>query len=281
MKKTAVNYSALLSIYKKERPEYLQVALDSLLGQTVPPAEIVMVKDGELTDGLNSVLDNYDSCYPGLFKFVSYEENHGLGYALNRGVSACSHEIIARMDTDDFSFPNRMEIQLSLMSEGDYDMLSSQVVEFIDDLESPISVSDLPETDEGIRAYSKRRNPFRHPAMTFRKSKVLQAGNYSAEYLFFEDWDLFNRMLACGSRATNVHEPLVAMRVSEDFYARRGGPDYLRHALKFKLSQLQTGYFSIWDFLASFVPQAAVCLMPNNMRSFVYKRVLRRDGAKN
>lgn len=269
------SYSMLMSIYKKENPTFLRQALDSMLAQTVPPTEIVMVKDGPLTTELESVLSEYNSQWPDLFKFVSYSENHGLGYALHKGVLSCSNEIVARMDTDDVARPDRMEKQLAAIESG-LDMVGSDVVEFIDSPETPIASTNLPKGLDNILACSKRRNPFRHPPMTFKKSKVLEAGNYSSEYLYFEDWDLFNRMLASGCRADNLPEPLVAMRVSSDFYARRGGPSYLPHIWKFKFAQLRTGWFSPVDFIASFVPHAVVCVMPNGLRSLVYKRLLRK-----
>ena len=252
-------YTVLMSLYAKERPEYLKESLDSMLAQTVPPAEIVMVEDGPLTDGLEDVLREYDSAHPGLFNFVAYGENRGLGYALRQGMIACSNDVVARMDTDDVARPDRMEKQLAALESG-LDMVGSDVVEGMD----------------AIRAFSKRRNPFRHPPMTFRKSKVMEAGNYSSDFLYFEDWDLFNRMLACGCRADNLGEPLVAMRVSEDFYARRGGVQYLKYAKAFKRAQVERGYFTERDYVCSYVPHALVCLMPNSLRSLIYRILLRR-----
>lgn len=270
-----ISYSVLMSIYKKENPSFLRQSLESMLAQTVPPSEIVMVKDGPLTTDLESVLFEYNSKWPDLFKFVSYSENQGLGYALHRGVLSCSYEIVARMDTDDVARSDRMEKQLAAIESG-LDMVGSDVVEFIDSPGTPVASTNLPKGLDSILACSKRRNPFRHPSLTFKKSKVLEAGNYSSEYLFFEDWDLFNRMLAIGCRADNLPEPLVAMRVSSDFYARRGGPSYLPHIWKFKFAQLRSGWFSPVDFVASFFPHAVVCLMPNGLRSFVYKKLLRK-----
>ena len=231
-------YSVLMSIYKKENPAFLIQALDSMLNQTVSPAEIVMVKDGPLTRELEDVLSDYDSEHPDLFKFISYDENHGLGYALRQGMLACSNEIVARMDTDDVARPDRMEKQLAAIDSG-LDMVGSDVIEFVTTPNEPVASTDLPKGIDAIRSYSKRRNPFRHPPMTFRKSKVMEAGNYSSDFLYFEDWDLFNRMLACGCKADNLKEPLVAMRVSGDFYARRGARSILstlKHLSVLKLS---------------------------------------------
>ena len=273
-----VPYSVLMSLYVKERPEWLSQSLDSMLGQTVSPSEIVIVEDGPITPELSDVLERYNATYPKLFNFVVLDENHGLGYALNKGVLACSNEIIARMDTDDIARADRMEKQLSAIAEG-LDMVGSDVVEFEESPDEPVASTALPKGMDNILAYSKRRNPFRHPSMTFKKTKVLEAGNYSSEYLFFEDWDLFNRMLSCGCRAENIAEPLVAMRVSGDFYARRGGAKYLGYAYDFKKAQVSRGYFTKADFFASFVPHAIVCLMPNSVRSFVYTKMLRRKSS--
>lgn len=270
------SYSVLMSIYKKEKPAYLIQALDSMLNQTVSPDEIVMVKDGLLTHELEDVLQDYDSLHPGMFNFVSYDKNHGLGYALSQGMLACSNEIVARMDTDDIACPDRMEKQLAAI-DGGLDMVGSDVIEFVMSPNDPVAATDLPKGIDGIRSYSKRRNPFRHPSMTFRKSKVIEAGNYSSEFLYFEDWDLFNRMLACGCLANNLSEPLVAMRVSEDFYARRGGSQYLKYAKAFKRAQVERGYFTKRDYICSYLPHAAVCLMPNSIRALIYRVFLRRS----
>lgn len=268
------SYSVLMSIYKQENPAYLIQALDSMLNQTVFPSEIVMVKDGPLTRDLENVLNRYDAKYPGLFNFVSYDVNHGLGYALRQGMLACSNEIVARMDTDDIARPDRMEKQLAAI-DGGLDMVGSDVIEFVTSPNDPVAATDLPKGIDAIRSYSKRRNPFRHPPMTFKKSKVIEAGNYSSEFLYFEDWDLFNRMLACGCLADNLSEPLVAMRVSEDFYARRGGLQYLKYAKSFKKAQVMRGYFSNLDYLCSYLPHVVLCLMPNFLRAYLYRVLLR------
>lgn len=270
------SYSVLMSIYKKENPAFLIQSLDSILNQTVFPSEIVMVKDGMLTRELEAVLEEYDSKFPGLFNFVSYDINHGLGYALHQGMLACSNEIVARMDTDDVARPDRMEKQLVAIESG-LDMVGSDVIEFVTSPDNPVAITDLPKGIDAIRSYSRRRNPFRHPPMTFRKSKVIEAGNYSPQFLYFEDWDLFNRMLACGCQADNLSEPLVAMRVSDDFYSRRGGVQYLKYAKAFKRAQLERGYFTKRDYICSYLPHAIVCLMPNSIRALIYRVILRRS----
>ena len=236
------------------------------------------MEDGLITSELNESITNFDEAYPGLLTVVSYSKNQGLGYALSRGLPVCRNEIVARMDSDDYAFPTRMEEQLALMEERDLDMVGSQIVEFVKDPEHPVAASTLPVSSDEIVAYSKKRNPFRHPSMVFKKSKAMEAGNYSGEFLYFEDWDLFNRMLAIGCKAWNIDHPLVAMRVSADFYGRRGGPAYLPHIWKFKTAQLKRGYFTFGEFVVSTVPHVAVCLVPNSVRSFIYTHFLRKGA---
>lgn len=269
-------YSVLMSIYAKENPAFLQMSLDSLIAQSVPPEEVLIVKDGLLTDDLQEVIDKFGELHPTLLTVVAYPKNQGLGYALMRGVPECRNDIIARMDSDDYAFPTRMAEELTAMQEDSLDMVGSQIVEFVDDPQHPVATSTLPVLSNEIVSYSKKRNPFRHPSIVFKKSKVLEAGNYNSEFLYFEDWDLFNRMLSIGCRARNIDHPLVAMRVSEDFYSRRGGPSYLPYIWKFKTAQLKRGYFTFSEFLISTVPHIAVCLIPNSLRSFIYTHLLRK-----
>lgn len=100
------NYSVLISVYYKERPIYLKSALDSVLNQTLPPSEIILVKDGPLTAELENVLSSYDT---NLLKVIPLPDNLGLSKALNIGLKHCSYEFVARMDTDDICYPYRLK----------------------------------------------------------------------------------------------------------------------------------------------------------------------------
>ena len=105
-----------MSVYQKENPEYLRAAVESVLGQTVPPEEVVLVCDGPLTEALDGVIAEY-ARQEIAFRVVRLPENGGLGKALNEGLKYCSCEWIARMDTDDLSTPDRCEKQLKFLEE--------------------------------------------------------------------------------------------------------------------------------------------------------------------
>lgn len=271
----ADTYSCLISLYKDEKEHYLSESLDCIINQTIPPEEILIVKDGPLTEGLEEILAKYDASHPGLFSYISYSENRGLWYALRRGVPACRNELIMRMDVDDWSTPDRAEKELEVLEQHpEIGCVGSIVTEFEGDVEHCVSLVELPERHCEIVRFGKRRCPFRHPSLMFRKSVVLAAGNYQ-KMPYFEDYDLYMRLVASGCIFYNIQESLVYMRTSQDFYLRRGGLAYMRHMLRFKGTCLKRGDFTILEYLISTIPHVIVCLMPNCLRSRVYGKFLR------
>src|SRR5690606_8231587 len=104
--------SALLSVYHKESRLLMKDALNSIIQQTLPPSEIVIVKDGPLTDELEDMLSTFTDQYKDLFNIVSLDKNSGLGNALKIGLENCRHELVARMDTDDIARPYRFKMQV-------------------------------------------------------------------------------------------------------------------------------------------------------------------------
>ena len=123
--------SVLMSLYIKEKPEYAKACFDSLLRQTVRADEWVIVEDGPLTNEMYNLLDEYQANFPGLIKRIPLKRNQGLGLALRAGVLECRNELIARMDTDDISKPDRCEKQLKRFEEKpDLAIVGSHIDEF-------------------------------------------------------------------------------------------------------------------------------------------------------
>lgn len=266
-----------MSVYYKEKSDWLRQSIDSMIKQTIRPDEFVLVKDGELTEELNEVILYYQKKYNEVFKVIELKKNVGLGEALRIGVEQCTNELIARMDSDDYSVPDRCEKEINkFIEDEELSIVGSSIAEFIDDIENVQAYRILPETDEEIKKFSKRRNPFGHPSIMFKKSKVLEAGNYRTYYLV-EDYDMWIRMIEKNAKCYNFKDILVYMRISEDFYKRRGGIKYLKSILKFKKEQYQKGFFGLKDFLKSSLASMIICIMPNKIRDFLYKKILRRQ----
>ena len=189
------SYSVLMSVYFKEKKDWLIQSIESMLNQTVLTDDFVLVKDGKLTDELNETISEYCEKYPDIFHIIELEKNVGLGPALAIGVKACKNELIARMDSDDISIKERCEKQLKKFQEDpELDLIGSSIAEFIDTTNNVQAYRVLPESDEEIKKFIKRRNPFGHPSVMFKKSKLLEAGNYRSYYLC-EDYDMWIRMV--------------------------------------------------------------------------------------
>lgn len=269
-----MNFSVLMSVYVKEKPDYLRKSLDSMLAQTILPSQIVMVEDGPLTDELYAVLDEYQDKFPD-FKRVVNQQNLGLGKALEKGLLACDYDLVARMDTDDIAFPERFESELrEFEADPALCICGSHMEEFDGTPENIISVKKVPLTMEEILRYAKKRNPFNHPSVMFKKNAVIEAGNYQ-HALGFEDYYLWVRMLQKGMKGKNIDACLVHFRAGADMFKRRGGMKYIKNAVLAKKMFYKAGFLSFPEFLFYSAAHAGVSLMPNGLRTFVYTKFLR------
>jgi cellulose synthase/poly-beta-1,6-N-acetylglucosamine synthase-like glycosyltransferase len=266
-------YSVLMSIYYKENPDFFRESINSMLNQTLKPDEIVIVKDGTLTRELENVIKEFDK--ESIIKIVHLKKTKGLGEALNIGMEHCSNEFIARMDTDDISRNDRCEKQLSLfMEKRSLSIVSSSIAEFEEAVEEIKTIKNMVANHKDIVNYAKRRNPFNHPAVMYKKSAVEKAGGYK-HFQFFEDYYLWVRMIMSGAVCANINEPLLYMRANSDLYNRRGGFTYFKCAFRFKRHIKEIGFISNKDFLISTVAQGIVAIVPNKVRMIIYKKLLR------
>lgn len=269
-------YSVLMSLYKKENPNYLRLALDSIINQTIKPNEIVLVEDGPLTDKLYKVIDEYKNKYPKLLKLVVNEKNLGLGLALNVGLKECKNELVARMDTDDISKSDRCEKQLKRFSEKpELSIVGAWVDEFFDDPSVINSTRVVPSSYEEIYKFAKKRSAFNHPVVMYKKSDVLKNNGYS-DLRRNQDVDLFGRMLFSGCKAENIPESLLYFRSNNDLAKRRKSWDNTKSYIDTIKRFWKMGYSSFLDFIIVAFAQTCMFLMPIKLQHFLYKKFLRK-----
>ncbi len=268
-------YSVLMSVYYKEKAEYLEQSMESIWNQSCPTDDFVLVCDGELTKELEQVITQQKQKYGDRLTVVSLPESVGLGKALNQGIKYCKHNIVARMDSDDISKPERMEKQLRAMKEQKVVIVGSAVEEFSETIEQIMAVRKMPETSEDIRKFAARRNPFNHPSIMYRKNVVEAVGGY-INCPFFEDYYLWGRILKAGYDGYNIQESLLYMRAGEDMYQRRGGIRYAGLAVAFRWKLHKMGVSRLSDFIISAGGQVVICLIPNKLRTEFYKKFLRK-----
>lgn len=275
MTRIAKPISVLLSLYHKESPTTLCQSLESVFTQSLQPNEVILVKDGPLTPELDGVLDEFLAKYP-MLKIIPLPKNQGLGKALNEGLKHCSHELVARMDTDDIAKPNRFERQIQVFEEHpEIDVVGSWIDEFEGEPTNIISTRRLPENHEEILRYAQKRNPMNHPVVMFKKSAVVNAGGYQ-HFPFFEDYYLWVRMALNSAKFYNIQESLLYFRFSPDMFKRRGGFSYACTEAKFQWHIHQLGFIGLFKTVFNITIRFGARIIPNSFRSWIYKNILRK-----
>lgn len=271
------NYSVLMSIYEKEDPNYFSISIDSMIAQSITPKEIVIVKDGKLTSDLEKVIDDFCKQYPKLFNIISLDENVGLGRALDIGLKHCTCELVARMDTDDISLPKRCELELKeFMNDKNLDIIGTSIDEFYDDPKVIVSKRKVPSENEQIVEFIKRRSPFNHPTVMYKKTKVLDVGGYG-KMKRKQDLDLFSRMINAGCIGKNIDESLVLFRSNKDSYKRRKSFSYCKSYIEVQFQILKRGNCSLFDFLYVFLGQTIFFLIPTPVFKKISDKYLRHN----
>lgn len=267
-------YSVLSSVYYKESPEYLKLALDSMLRQTVLTDDYVIVKDGPLTKELDAVLSDYKNKYS-CINIVALEKNCGLGAALNFGLSKCKNELVARMDTDDISVPDRCEKQLKVFNEHtELDIVGSFIDEFVKDSSKVVSTKIMPITESDIKKYAHRRNPFNHPTVMYKKDVVMKYGGYS-EGKRGEDIELFTKMVFEGAIGYNIPESLLKYRAADDQFRRRSSIVDAIAVINVIKNNYKKGYIGLADLIYVTLVQCAGLVIPKSIGKKLFNKYFR------
>lgn len=212
-------FSVLMSLYSKENPKYLEIALKSVFEQTFLPLQVVLILDGPVGDDLFTIVEKYKQQYPAL-EVYPQEKNQGLSTALNIGLDKCRNEIVFRMDTDDVCYPNRFErVLIEYEKQPDLEIVGSFAT-MIDEGGAIIKGMSAPVTQEDI--YKKVWTcPFIHPTISFKKSALLRVGSYNPNSgPRQDDYELWFRCVAAGLKCKNINEPLLYYRFFSDSIKR-------------------------------------------------------------
>lgn len=274
----SLQFSVITSVYKNDKPEYIRVALDSLLvQQTVKPDEIVLVQDGPVSHETSRLLLEYKDNYGEKLNVIRLTQNKGLGNALMLGVENAKYVIVARMDSDDICAPDRFEKQLAyLESHPECDIVGGQITEFIDTPDNIVGKRKVPCDNEAIYHYMRSRCALNHPTVMFKKKAVLDAGNYQ-DWFWNEDYYMWIRMMEQGCVFANLPDVLVNMRSGLDQYGRRGGKKYFDSEIGIKKLMLEKGMITRKEYIVNYVQRFIIQLMlPNSVRGWVLRTFARR-----
>jgi glycosyltransferase involved in cell wall biosynthesis len=272
-------FSLLMAVYAGDDPGYLRRAFhSSVTEQTRRPDEVVVVQDGPLPAALEECVAELVRTSEVPVAVVRLPANVGLGDALEAGLDACRHEVVARMDADDVSLPDRFARQLPMIEQG-ADLVGAALLEIGADEQDVVGRRFPPTTPAAITRASRLHDPFNHPTVVYRKSVVRVAGGYQRLPLM-EDYWLFARMIAAGARVANTPDPLVLYRVGAGAYERRGGLALLLAELRLQKRFLVSGFTSPWQFARNVSIRGGYRVVPAVVRRPVYRLLVATRGRR-
>ena len=272
-------FSVLMAVYKKEQPLFFKEALRSVFEQSLIPNEVVLVKDGPLTEELEQIIVDFSSKNEQL-KVITLEKNQGLGEALRIGLNACSFDLVARMDSDDICKPYRFEKQIAFLKEHkEITIVGSWIEEVSDGKEEIEAIRELPQEDKQLKIFMKWRNPFNHMTVMFRKKDILAVGGYQPFYLL-EDYYLWNRLANANYYFANIGESLLWARGGYTMLERRGGWKYVVSESKLLKFMYRSGRINIVEFGANLMMKSIIRLIGKHLRHTIYTFFLRKKVTK-
>lgn len=269
-----MEFSVLISTYRDDDPGALDKALESVYIQSHQPDEVVIVEDGDITPGLRDIIDKWSE-HDVSTTSVKLDENRGLGRALSIGLSHCTYDIVARMDSDDVAVPGRFAKQTHfLQTNPEVDVVGGYMRE-LDKKSGRSYTRKVPIDPEQIKSKAKFRSPLNHPTVMFRKWSVENVGSYRG-LRSMQDYELWVRLLNNGYTLANIPEVLVETEVEGDLYERRGGIKY--GALEYHLQTefLRSGFIPLPIYIFNLLTRIPVRLLPNILRKMIYKTLLRK-----
>ena len=268
------NFSVSMCVYGKDDPQHFKTALESILNQTAMPDEVVLVVDGPVPEALGNIISQYEN--NPIFNIIRFDENRGHGEARRAGLEACEFELVALMDADDISTPDRFEKQIKLFKQdSQLSIVGGNITEFVDNPENIVGKRIVPEDDHEIKEYMKKRCPMNQMTVMFKKTDVCSVGGY-IDWYCDEDYYLWLRMALEGMKFKNLFDTLVNVRVGKEMYSRRGGYKYFKSEARLQVYMLKNRVIGPVTFLINVLKRLIVqVLLPNRLRGWVFKKFAR------
>jgi glycosyltransferase involved in cell wall biosynthesis len=261
--------AVIMSVYKNDRLEFVKESVNSILGQSFSAFHFFIIFDGpvrgEVDDFISSLTDDR-------IRISRLERNEGLASALNYLLSIVladpGYKLIARMDADDVSEPERFEKQYRYMQDNPEIGCLGSWYEEIDANGQHLHFRKLPQNHDELRRRYFTRTPFAHPTVMYRRGLIEKAGLYPTETILMEDNVLWGRALKTGIRFANIPEYLFKFRVDERFYERRSGIKYGWNYIKTRFRILDELEYPAGAYLVS-IAVGLIKMMPASVLKIV------------
>ena len=204
--------SVVMSTYNDER--YIREAIDSILNQTYPFFEFIIVNDGS-TDNTLRIIRSYNDSR---IRIID-KENTGLPDSLNKGIAIAKYDWIARMDADDIALPTRFETQVKYLKKG-ITVIGGQGL-FIDENGDTVGRTSFPTESKMIKCWARLKvSKIIHPAAIISKNVIMELGGYDKFLHGAEDFDLWLRISNKGLYLANTKDVVLKYRINPNGISR-------------------------------------------------------------
>lgn len=274
-----MKFSVLMTTYWKESSENLKRSIDSILfEQTRKPDQFVLVFDGPVGEELRSVAAEVEERFENEMRIVQLPENLGQAGASAVGLNHCVHPLLARMDSDDVSLPERFEKELRVFEDHpEVDVVGGWIGEFESDEQAVRQIRQVPMKNEEIRKAFRYRNSMNNVSVMMKKEIVERAGGYGRKSAN-EDYSLYIQMLIRGAVFYNLQEVLVKVRTGNGMASRRKDIHIFLDWVKDQKLLLRTHHTTVLGFAASCLGCLCFVVMPDSFKKLAYRLLLRRKA---
>ena len=271
--------SVIMSVYHKEKPEYLDLAMNSIWTvQSLKPIQIILIEDGELTEELNAIIEKWKQVLQNILLIHKNKTNVGLTKSLNIGINNATGQYIARMDSDDVSMPGRFIKQIEYLEKNtDYAVVGSLAQE-IDEVGNYTNIRTYPFTDKEVRNYICKACPLQHAGVMMKREIFDNGIRYNEEYRLTQDLALWFTILNAGYKIGNIPECLIQFRITQDSFVSRDKSKGL-HEFKIYMKGIRKLKGLTWRYVYP-LSRLVMRYMPSKLIKGIYDSPLRKKILK-
>lgn len=258
--------SVIMSVYNDER--FLDKSISSILGQTFPDFELIIINDGS-TDNSLEIIKKYQRIDKRII-LIENKRNIGLTKSLNKGIRMAKGKYIARMDSDDIAIKERLQIQYGYLEKNKDTFLIGGGAVNVNKKGERLTIFRPISDKKRLEEKLKKRNAIYHPTIMFRNQ-----GNvfYREKMWYIEDYDLYLRLLSDNKKIVNLKDILIFHRISSDSISiRKNSKQKLfgRKAREFYRQRIKTGR----DKYSEFNPTEILKIKDSDAKKVFLKSIL-------
>lgn len=264
--------SVLMPVYNAEK--YVGLAIQSILDQTFSKFEFIIIDDHS-EDGSWKIIRQYAKQDKRILAMRN-RANLKATRTLNRGLKIAKGKYIARMDADDWSYPERLAKQYKFMEKHPEVVVTGGAIEVCDKNLKVLNLRKYPLTDKNARKIIFRYSPLAHPATTWKRGIMKKVGGYNERIPLSQDYDLYFRMGLVGKFA-NLKDVILKLRTHNAASSIARGKYQERYALYIRIKALmEYGYqMNTFDQIYTFLQIVSVGIIPHKFKFWLFNLMRR------